>query len=361
MRPIPAGVLGVGRLGAAHARLLAQHSSFHLVGVHDRVASRAAEVADDLSVSAFAEAAELYARAEAVVIAVPTAAHHAAAVAAISAGCHALVEKPLASTVGEADEIVRLAESRGVVLGVGHVERFNGILQAAEPLLDRPRFIESLRMAPFRPRGTDVTVVLDLMIHDIDLVLTLTSAPLADVRAVGVSVISPWIDLANARLSFEDGTVANITASRVASRTIRQLRLFQRSGYFSLDLANATGHHDRRRDPPGEPRSRASRACWSASSWKRSRVNLWRGNSTRSQTRSPDGRTGWFRDMRDGRRWKSRTASPVRSRSSYMSLLKIREERKKLGGAVKRGPRTIVLVLLLAVVIMLMIYLGRIS
>ncbi|WP_419948651.1 Gfo/Idh/MocA family oxidoreductase [Candidatus Palauibacter sp.] len=251
MSPIPAGVVGVGRLGAAHARLLAQNSSFDLVGIHDRAGSRAAEVAEKLSVPAFAEAGELHARAEAVVIAVPTAAHHAAAVAAISAGCHALIEKPLASTIEEADEIVHLAETRGIVLGVGHVERFNGILQATEPWLDRPRFIESLRMAPFQPRGADVTVVLDLMIHDIDLVLTLTAAPLEDVRAVGVSVISPWIDLANARLSFEDGTVANITASRVASRTIRQLRLFQRSGYFSLDLANGTGHHDRRRDPGG--------------------------------------------------------------------------------------------------------------
>ena len=248
MSSIPAGVVGVGRLGAQHARLLARNASFDLVGIHDIAPSQATEVAANLSVPAYAEAADLYARAEAVVIAVPTAAHHAAAVAAISAGCHALVEKPLASTPGEADEIVRLAEARGVVLGVGHVERFNGILQAAEPWLDRPRFIESLRMAPFRPRGADVTVVLDLMIHDIDLVLTLAAAPLADVRAVGVSVISPWIDLANARLSFEDGTVANITASRVASRTVRQLRLFQRSGYFSLDLANGTGHHDRRRD-----------------------------------------------------------------------------------------------------------------
>ncbi|WP_419935537.1 Gfo/Idh/MocA family oxidoreductase [Candidatus Palauibacter sp.] len=249
MNPIPAGVVGVGRLGAAHARLLAGSPAFELVGVHDRARSRAEEVAAALSVPAFPDAAELHARAEAVVIAVPTAAHHAAAVAAIAAGCHALVEKPLASTLEEADEIVRLADETGVVLGVGHVERFNGVLQAAEPFLDRPRFIESLRMAPFQPRGADVTVVLDLMIHDIDLVLTLARTPLADVRAVGVSVISPWIDLANARLSFEDGTVANITASRVSFRTIRQLRLFQRSGYFSLDLAEGTGHYYRRRDP----------------------------------------------------------------------------------------------------------------
>lgn len=249
MSRIPAGVVGVGKLGAEHARLLAQSDAFELEGVHDRSTARAKEVADTLSVPVFAEAETLLDRVEAVVVAVPTAGHREAAAAAIRAGCHALVEKPLASSLAEADEILALAEEKGVVLGVGHVERFNGVLLAAEPWLDRPRFIESLRMAPFQPRGADTTVVLDLMIHDIDLVLTLTEAPLADVRAVGVPVISPRIDLANARLSFEDGTVANITASRVALKALRKLRLFQRSGYFSLDLAGGTGHHYRRRDP----------------------------------------------------------------------------------------------------------------
>lgn len=249
MSRIPAGVVGVGKLGAEHARLLAQSDAFELEGVHDRSTARAKEVAEALSVPAFAEAETLLDRVEAVVVAVPTVSHREAAVAAIRAGCHALVEKPLASSLAEADEILALAEEEGVVLGVGHVERFNGVLLAAEPWLDRPRFIESLRMAPFQPRGADTTVILDLMIHDIDLVLTLTKAPLADVRAVGVPVISPRIDLANARLSFEDGTVANITASRVALKALRKLRLFQRSGYFSLDLAAGTGHHYRRRDP----------------------------------------------------------------------------------------------------------------
>ncbi|MXW67834.1 MAG: Gfo/Idh/MocA family oxidoreductase [Gemmatimonadales bacterium] len=249
MSRIPAGVVGVGRLGAQHARLLAQSDAFELEGVYDRSTARAKEVADALSVPAFAEAEALLRRVEAVIIAVPTVAHHQAAAGAIRAGCHVLVEKPLAATLAEANEILALAEEAGVVLGVGHVERFNGILLAADPWLDRPRFIESLRMAPFQTRGADTTVILDLMIHDIDLVLTLTEAPLADVRAVGVPVISPRIDLANARLSFEDGTVANITASRVALKPLRKLRLFQRSGYFSLDLAAETGHHYRRRDP----------------------------------------------------------------------------------------------------------------
>ncbi len=249
MSRIPAGVVGVGKLGAEHARLLAQSDAFELEGVHDRSAARANRVAGALSVPAFAEVEALLDRVEAVVVAVPTVAHHEAAAAAIRAGCHVLVEKPLTTSLGEADEILALAEEQGVVLGVGHVERFNGILLAADPWLDRPRFIESLRMAPFQPRGADTTVILDLMIHDIDLVLTLTDAPLTDVRAVGVPVVSPRIDLANARLSFEDGTVANITASRVALKAMRKLRLFQRSGYFSLDLAAETGHHYRRRDP----------------------------------------------------------------------------------------------------------------
>ncbi len=249
MSRIPAGVVGVGKLGAEHARLLAQSDAFELEGVHDRSAARAETVAHTWSVPAFPEAETLLDRVDAVVIAVPTPAHHEVATAAIRAGCHALVEKPLAASIAEADQILALAEEKDVVLGVGHVERFNGILLAADPWLDRPRFIESLRMAPFQPRGADTTVILDLMIHDIDLVLTLTEAPLADVRAVGVPVISPRIDLANARLSFEDGTVANITASRVALKALRKLRLFQRSGYFSLDLAAGAGHHYRRRDP----------------------------------------------------------------------------------------------------------------
>ncbi|MYA32744.1 MAG: Gfo/Idh/MocA family oxidoreductase [Gemmatimonadales bacterium] len=249
MSRIPAGVVGVGKLGAQHARLLAQSDAFELQGVHDRSGARATEVSEALSVPAFADAEALLNRVAAAVIAVPTVAHHEAAAAAIRAGCHVLVEKPLTASLAEADEILALAEEAGVVLGVGHVERFNGILLAADPWLDRPRFIESLRMAPFQARGADTTVILDLMIHDIDLVLTLTEAPLADVRAVGVPVISPRIDLANARLSFEDGTVANITASRVALKAQRKLRLFQRSGYFSLDLAAETGHHYRRRDP----------------------------------------------------------------------------------------------------------------
>ena len=341
MSRIPAGVVGVGVLGAEHARLLAQSDAFKLVGVHDRSGTRATEVADALSVPAFAEAEALHDRVEAVVIAVPTMAHREAATAAIRAGCHTLVEKPLAADLPEADEILGLAEEKGVVLGVGHVERFNGILLAAEPWLDRPRFIESLRMAPFQPRGADTTVILDLMIHDIDLVLTLTEAPLADVHAVGVPVISPRIiDLANARLAFEDGTVANITASRVALKALRQLRLFQRSGYFSLNLAAGTGHHYRRRDPQTETAVAGVEAMVEPVA-----LEVRGGEPLARELEAFAGRDrGTSEPPRIGSRGQGSagsrpSGSPAKSRSSYMSLLKIREERKKLGGGVQaRAP-----------------------
>ena len=245
MRPVRAGVVGVGRLGSAHARLLARSPRFELVGVSDADEVRAASVARTHGVPP-RTASELCEDADAIIVAVPTAAHAAEGRRALDAGCHVLIEKPIARTVAEADTLVRLAREREVVLGVGHVERFNGILMACDPYVTRPRYLESLRLAPFQERGTDVTVVLDLMIHDIDLVLALAGAGPAEVHAVGVPVITPSIDIANARLAFDNGTIANITASRVSTRRLRKLRLFQKSGYFSLDLADGTGEHLRR-------------------------------------------------------------------------------------------------------------------
>ncbi len=242
-------MVGVGRLGAEHARLLARSPHFELVGVHDLDAARAARTAGATGARACGSLAELIEICEALVVAVPTSAHFATAHAALDARRHVLVEKPIAATLEEADALIEIAGAREVILGVGHVERFNGVLAACRPYLNRPRYIESLRLAPFQPRGSDVTVVLDLMIHDIDLVLGLTSSPLADVHAVGVPVITDSIDIANARLVFADGTVATITASRVSTRALRQLRLFQTSGYFSLDLAAGRGEHLRRTRP----------------------------------------------------------------------------------------------------------------
>ncbi|HEX5872455.1 MAG TPA: Gfo/Idh/MocA family oxidoreductase, partial [Longimicrobium sp.] len=178
---------------------------------------------------------------DAAVIAVPTTAHAEVALAAIDAGVHLLIEKPIAHTLAEAEAIVDAAAARKLVVATGHVERFNGALRACEPYLDDPRFIESHRLAPFNPRGTDVAVVLDLMIHDIDLVLSLAGRPVESVDAVGVPVLTPGADIANARISFEGGAVANITASRVSFERMRKIRFFQHSGYMSLDLAAGTG------------------------------------------------------------------------------------------------------------------------
>jgi len=240
---IKAGVVGVGRLGGAHARLLAEAAGFELVGVHDIDGSRSEEIAARNECVAFPDTESLASACDAVVVAVPTSAHTEVAELALGANCHTLVEKPLAPTLEEAEHLVAAAAKRDLVLGVGHVERFNGVLLACAPYLDQPRFIESRRLAPFQIRGTDVTVILDLMIHDIDLVLGLVDRPLADVHGVGASVVTGSIDMANARLTFEGGAVADISASRVSLKPLRELRLYQRTGYFSLDLAAGRGVH----------------------------------------------------------------------------------------------------------------------
>lgn len=250
---VRACVVGVGRLGAEHARLLADLPDSTLVGVHDVDPERAAAVAARHGSTARDDLDALLRESDVAVVAVPTAHHHEVASRALEAGCHVLVEKPIARTLAEADALVALGEERGRVLAVGHIERFNGVLLRCAPYLERPRFIESLRLAPFQPRGTDVTVILDLMIHDIDLVLGLAASPLREVSAVGVPVITGSVDIANARLVFESGAVANITASRVSARPLRELRLFQPSGYFSLDLAAGRGEFLRRRPAPAAP------------------------------------------------------------------------------------------------------------
>ena len=247
-RKTRAGVIGVGSLGFHHARILREVPSAEMVGVYDADAARAAAVAEQLGVRAFPELEELLSRIDAAVVAVPTTFHAAVALTALDRGVHLLIEKPLASTLEEADQIVDSAQEAGLLVATGHVERFNSVLAACEPYLSEPRFIESHRLAPFNPRGTDVAVVLDLMIHDIDLVLSLAGRPAESVSAVGVPVLTPNIDIANARLVFEGGAVANITASRVSRERMRKIRFFQPSGYISLDLASGTGEFLRLRE-----------------------------------------------------------------------------------------------------------------
>jgi predicted dehydrogenase len=213
-----------------------------LVGVCDVDAGRAEKIAAELGTAAFVEVDDLLARVEAVTVAVPTPAHAEVGLRALESSVPVLMEKPLAATLEEADQLIAAANRRRVQLQVGHIERYNRALRAAEPYLDGPRYIESLRLAPFQPRGTDVAVVLDLMIHDLDLVLHLTGGSTAtEVRASGISILSSHLDLANARVEFANGAVALATASRVARERIRRLRLFQPNGYFSLDLATGEG------------------------------------------------------------------------------------------------------------------------
>jgi predicted dehydrogenase len=247
--PVRVGVVGTGALGFHHARLLRDLPGARLVGFCDKRPERAASVAAELGVQAFATLDELLDEVEALTVVVPTPAHHAVAAAALERGIHVLIEKPIAATIEEADELLAIARRTGAIIQTGHVERFNRAVRAALPYVDRPRFIESDRLAPFNPRGSDVAVVLDLMIHDIDLVRTFVGGGVASVSAVGVPVLTPFVDIANARISFESGAVANITASRVSRERMRKLRIFQASGYLSLDLAAGSGEFYRlRRD-----------------------------------------------------------------------------------------------------------------
>ncbi len=181
-------------------------------------------------------------RVDAVSVVVPTSVHTEVGLAVLSRGLAALIEKPLSDTVAGAEALVRKAAEMGAILQVGHVERFNRAVRAAAPYLDEPRFLQTERLAPFQPRGTDVAVILDLMIHDLDLVLELVSAAVHEVRATGVAVLTPHVDIANARVEFTNGALALVTASRISRDRTRKLRIFQPTGYFSLDLAAGGGH-----------------------------------------------------------------------------------------------------------------------
>jgi predicted dehydrogenase len=235
------GVVGTGALGYHHARLYRALPDADLVGIFDTNPARAAQVAKELGTVASPSLEALLDGIEAASVVVPTSAHTDVGRAVLERGIHALIEKPLADSVEGAERLVAAAGSAGVRLQVGHVERFNRAVRAALPYLDEPRFLQSERLAPFSPRGTDVAVILDLMIHDLDLVLELVRSPVAEVRATGVPILTPHVDIANARVEFENGAVALITASRVSRERTRKLRIFQPSGYFSLDLAAGGG------------------------------------------------------------------------------------------------------------------------
>ena len=229
-------VIGAGYLGRFHAQKYASLENSTLVGIVDPDAGAREAVSSELGVAAYPDHRALIGRIDAVSIVTPTPMHHAIARDFLEGGAHVLVEKPMTVTVEQARDLIAIAKRRGRILQVGHLERFNAAMRALQPILTVPRFIESARLAPFKARGTDVDVVLDLMIHDIDLILSIVRSPVVSVDAVGTRVFSGEIDIANARLRFANGCVANATASRVSMKTERKLRLFQDDAYVSVDL-----------------------------------------------------------------------------------------------------------------------------
>jgi predicted dehydrogenase len=237
-KPTRAAVVGVGYLGRFHARKYAGMPEVELAGVADADPERARAVAAEVGTAPYADYRELFGKVDAVSIAVPTPAHFAVARDFLERDVDVLVEKPMTTTVAEADELNALAETRGCILQVGHLERFNPAVVAIRDTVRKPLFIESHRLAMYQPRGTDVSVVLDLMIHDIDIIMNLVKSEVKSIHAAGVAAVSDHVDIANARLEFESGCVANVTASRISMKNERKIRLFQRDAYISLNFAD---------------------------------------------------------------------------------------------------------------------------
>lgn len=251
MSKIRCAVVGVGYLGRFHAqKYKALADEVELVGVCDASAERAAEIGSELQVPVFSDYRELKGRVDAVTVASTTRTHYEIAKFFLENGVNVNVEKPMTVTIEEAEDLVRLARSRGLKLQVGHVERFNPALRSAQSKLNIPLFIECHRLAPFKPRGVDVDVVLDLMIHDLDVILSLVKSPVKSVSAVGAPVLTKFVDIANARIEFESGTVANVTASRVSQSATRKFRVFQQDQYLSIDFG--TGELNLTTRKPGQ-------------------------------------------------------------------------------------------------------------
>ncbi|MGH8728595.1 MAG: Gfo/Idh/MocA family oxidoreductase [Burkholderiales bacterium] len=236
MKRLRAAVIGVGYLGAYHAQKYSELEDVEFAGVADVNASRATQIGAQYGVPSPDDYRELFGHADLVSIAVPTEAHYTVARDCLNAGLHILVEKPVTETIEQANELIALARKTSRVFQVGHLERFNPALIALKDVLSAPLFIESHRMAPFKPRGLDVNVVLDLMIHDIDVILNMVKSPLAEVRATGAAILTSGVDIANARMEFENGCVANVTASRVSREQLRKIRVFQSADYISIDF-----------------------------------------------------------------------------------------------------------------------------
>jgi predicted dehydrogenase len=247
-RKIRVGVAGVGHMGKEHARIYAELSEAELVGVHDSDPETARKIAAKCKTRAFASLDEMVEAVEAASIVTPTTTHLAIAEPFLKKGKHVLVEKPIAMDTAEARKLVELADQHGAKLAVGHVERFNPVLAALEERLGRPRFIEAHRLSPYPGRSTDIGVVMDLMIHDLEIILHLVRSPVTSVDAVGVPVLSKGEDIANARIRFANGCVANLTTSRISPEKLRKIRVFQDDAYLSLDYMKQEGEIYKRLD-----------------------------------------------------------------------------------------------------------------
>ncbi|MGJ8745736.1 Gfo/Idh/MocA family protein [Polaribacter sp.] len=247
------GVLGAGHLGKIHLRLLQESNKYELVGFFDPFTENAQKVAKELGYKLFDSIEDLIEEVEVVDIVTPTLSHFECAKKAIEKGCHVFIEKPITKTVLEAEAIKTLASQFHVKGQVGHVERFNPAFTAVKDKINNPMFIETHRLAEFNPRGTDVPVVLDLMIHDIDIILSVVNSKVKNVHASGISVISETPDIANARIEFENGCVANLTASRISMKNMRKSRFFQKDAYISVDFLAKQSEVVRMKDVPKKP------------------------------------------------------------------------------------------------------------
>lgn len=236
MSKLKVGVIGTGHLGKIHTKLFKEVETADLIGVYDIDETKATEAAKEFDTQAFTNLDELLSLVEGVSIVATTSAHYELVKQAFEKNVNVLVEKPITATIEEAEEIVKIANDKNLVLQVGHIERFNPALLSLEKYQLNPKFIQTDRLAQFNPRGTDVAVVLDLMIHDIDIILSLVKSEVKEIKASGVPVVSDNIDIANARLEFENGAVANVTASRISQKKMRKMRMFQQSGYIALDF-----------------------------------------------------------------------------------------------------------------------------
>jgi predicted dehydrogenase len=236
---LKAGVIGVGHLGRYHAQKYQAIESTNLIGVYDIDPDRAKLVADECGTKVFTDLNALLKEIDIVSIATPTTDHFNSASKALEAGVHCLIEKPFTRTVEEARKLITLAKKKEIKIQIGHLERFNTVILHGSALLKNPRFIESSRLAPFTARSTDIDVVLDLMIHDIDLVLAIVGSPVAEIDAIGVPVLTDKVDIAHAKLVFENGAMANLNASRISNKVFRKMRVFQRFSYLGLDFQKA--------------------------------------------------------------------------------------------------------------------------